>query len=278
MAKKKKKQTKGKKKKKKSQASSNEFVRKYLFWVLSSAALVAGVVCWIMSTSSLKGEYAKNKRTIESQFTTVGGILSKSDDQLDNAGTIKLRTDASQELTQKAYKSWQSQFDKQKKDTLIWPKALGDEFITLVEKLPAVEQIKDGSVHEIPRTMREDYRNYIENEIKKLPDIVGDTWTIGVKAAVLGGKKKSDRKALCLWNDQPSAFQRLRVDKTPTTRGTLYKQEDLWVYQALLKIIDKTNKDANVTSKVFRQCALAQILSKERIMSGSVSGKNNVPT
>jgi len=257
------------KKKKKKSVASNDFVRLYLFWVLGSVTLVAGLVCWFLSTGSLKQQFQTNKRGIEKSFAKVSKVSSTEDHP--NPKTNENLTAQSKLLAKRVGADWQKLYQRQKTEILIWPKALGSDFTERVEGFPPIEQIELPQ-HEISPNMRERYRNYIEKEIKKLPLIIGDVWaTKSGRGAGRDAAGSDKRKVLCRWKDQEDAHRRLIVEGNPLTRKILYTQEDLWVYQALLRIIRKTNEASGAFSADDHHKAALQEIHQLKIANDAPS-------
>jgi hypothetical protein len=252
-------------KKKKKSAGSNDFVRKHLFWVLCGGSLVAGLVCAILGTHALKSDYNKNLSAVNRLHQDVASVsrVNPHPTRVTNEEHQK----ATEEYALDVYKTWEFQYAKQKKNQLVWPPALGEDFIELVHSFPPAERIRSKSEYVIPNAMVSRYVNYIGNEIEKLPSIVGDQWVVGKSSGSRSDEKDKDRKALCFWkvDDQDRAFKRLAIRGTPSTWDVLYKQEDLWVYQALLTVISHTNTAAGATTVDDNHRAAVQSIDEMKI-------------
>jgi hypothetical protein len=145
---------------------------------------------------------------------------------------------------------------------LSWPKVLGPEFVRKVEPL------KFGDT--IDNEMREQYLNYIKDRFNGLLEIIkakkvkergsqsggygsrmeggyggqdayGET---GGQSATTG---EEEEDYIVQWPGQTILQQELRWASTPSTLKTWVTQENLWVYETLLKVIAETNNARGAT-------------------------------
>ncbi|MFV2067443.1 MAG: hypothetical protein ACC645_10720 [Pirellulales bacterium] len=226
------------------------WLAKYHFWLLSVLAVVICFVGWYLASSGLTTKFDNNKRAVEAQFGNLRTVRSEEahPNQAINDGILK-QTD---QQRRRVYDVWQSLYDKQKEEVLFWPKALGEKFIQRVEGL------KFGA--RLEQTMRERYMNYIKTRFEQLPLIVGASQQTTVGSARKRGqvsRPKTPRGGSegtnvepedsykVRWLDYGVIEERLVWERTPASLMIWLTQEDLWVYETLLKIIAKVNESAS---------------------------------
>jgi len=114
-------------------------------------------------------------------------------------------------------------------------------------------------------------------EVPKLFEMIGvvreegttkDTRSRGNPAAA----GQVETRGIVEWPDAPSLEKRFTWERTPTPREVRLAQEDLWVYQALLEVIKRTNGTAKrhdtAAVKKIDTLRIAQDASREGIGSG----------
>jgi len=226
-------------------------VAKYHFWLLSVLAVILCVAGWYLASSALTKKFADNKRTVEAQFSKLQTVVREAAHPNDDVNKgIQAQT---KQQRKRVYDVWRSLYDEQKKEVLFWPAALGKPFIQ------RIEQLKFGDP--LPQTMRERYMNYIKTRFEQLPQIVGASQEsiassgrrIGRslvrqpihRGSAEGAQVESEDTFKVHWRDYGTIEQRLVWKKTPASLMVWLTQEDLWVYETLLKIIAKTNESAS---------------------------------
>ena len=252
-------------------------IKRYHFWVVIVLVLGVAVGVWKTSVGGLQGEKQSNLSRIKDGFNKIGlsgeGDVGQSDHPNDHfkAGMDELI----QERTEQVLTAWQERWNQQVEAGILeWPPELGPEFIKEVEKLRPIEQkvpfpTPDGQ--EIRSRFREDYRDYIQQELPQLAAMIGSEWKAVDDApaeaaspsggGLFGGgtpaaapdtpTPEADDKLIVVWNGtnqkkilQSSFDWSHRRDGVPTTLDVLYAQEDLWVLDSLMRIIQKTNGSA----------------------------------
>jgi hypothetical protein len=230
------------------------------FWVLSVVGVLVAVVCWQLSSSSLEKEFTSNLGKIESQFNSISTLNNQG--FFPNPQVNEKDLEQAVKLSGMVESLWQELYDRQRKEVLSWPKVLGPEFVRKVEPL------KFGDT--IDNEMREQYLNYIKDRFNGLLEIVkakkvkergsqsggygsrmeggyggqdayGET---GGQSATTG---EEEEDYIVLWPGQTILQQELRWASTPSTLKTWVTQENLWVYETLLKVIAETNNARGAT-------------------------------
>ena len=170
---------------------------------------------------------------------------------------------------------WQKQYEQQAK-VLIWPPFVHDdaEYHAIVDKMRPIEIIKprEAIANELPGDLRQFYRNYIEGDLPKLATKIGAEWkasSTGIDPSATtpvvgpdGQPRVAEDKSIVYWtpdNQQQiltTHFGFAAKAEVPATLEVLYAQEDLWVLQNLMDIIQATN-GPDVTAR--HEAAIKQI-------------------
>jgi hypothetical protein len=223
------------------------------FWVLSVLGLIVAMVCWNMAAGKLDAEFTTRASAIKTQFDAMSAISGKpvhaSQDVIDEN---KKQVEEQNKIVNAV---WKQLYDRQKEAVLKWPKELGPQFIEGVEKLKFRDQI--------PINLRSIYQNYISNRFDGLLEIVdakklGEGMGGGYGGEMDGGRGMPmdaggggglvEEDHLVQWLDQDKLRSKLAfATAKPSALQIWVTQEDLWVYEALLKVIANTNKARGAT-------------------------------
>ncbi|QDT72154.1 hypothetical protein [Lacipirellula limnantheis] len=226
------------------------------FWILSVVGTLAAVVCWMMASGELQRQFTANKTQIDGKFSEMKSIKDKS--VHGNPGVNAKEREEAKKIADSVKKLWQSLFDAQREEVLKWPAVLGADFVTYVENAKFDSQIKP--------LFRDRYQNYIKNRFDGLVEIV-DAKKMPVEGAATfgpgmgrmgegGGAAETlydaqgnpiEEDYLVQWLDQANLRQQLEFTGVPTSRQIWVTQEDLWVYETLLRAIANTNKERGAT-------------------------------
>jgi hypothetical protein len=222
------------------------------FWVLSVVGVLAAVVCWLLASGALQAEFEAEKSAIETQFTNINAIQQKPFHGNDVVNA-KEREEAAK-IADNVQKLWQRLYEHQRERVLFWPEMLGKEFLEHIEKRKFNQSISNA--------MRDRYLNYIEKQFDALVEIVDaqkmDPSTAGSFGGEMGGRFEGpvavapgqpgfEEDYLVQWHDQGALRAKLQFGHRPTATEVWVRQEDLWVYETLLRVIDNTNKARNAT-------------------------------
>ena len=209
------------------------WLKKYHFWVMTLGVLLVGFVGWFMAKKTLWDQYLANKSQIEQRFEAMKKI--SSDPESKNEDWIKGVETETAALKDKVALAWKKVYIEQRDHVLKWPE-------TLVYRA-TFEQA--GLTGEIAHPALEEYRNYIREEF---PRLAGDRRCprlsscerIGrQEAGGQGAEAPAEEEFIVIWDtkNQEQVDRQLVWDRTPTSDEVREAQENLWVYQALLKII-----------------------------------------
>lgn len=260
-------------------------LKKYHFWVLCSLVFIVSLVSWYLAKTSLDRETDTNVSQIKSKNEEIKTVKNFPDHPNEQfvAGMDRIIQPYSYEVGQ----GWKKRYDQQEK-YLVWPQSLIEEaegFLEQVKDLRPIEKVPYPTPREkeIPTTFLTVYRNFITLELPKLAQTIGAKWYVATGSAggdapsgprpggiygAPGGAFSLDGGAsgtalekdnsVVIWSEEnqkqilETHFGFASRNQNPTTLEVLYAQEDLWVLQAIMQIIKKTNGnvDANYDAAV----------------------------
>jgi hypothetical protein len=269
-------------------------VRKYQFWIICAVMLLVAIVCWWMATSDLAGQFQTRKTALEGKFREVEVQPNHPNDAVISA-IGKLNDD----LGKNVYIAWKILYDEQKTKNP-FPPGLSDGFRRGFDNLKPKEEL--DSVY------REEYQNFIKTYLPTLQekaDVRRPAAQSGAAAskgnAVAGGAP--DRKlppagvpaqprtpeapaaeewiGTVDWNesDYHTLAFHFEWPETPSTLAVVLAQEDLWVYEALLRVIKNTNEGSAAAAvkqiealQIGSEAAGAWKTAEESIFHGGQTG------
>ncbi len=230
-----------------------EMIKKHHFWVLCMTVVVLGLMAWFTATKILAKQYEEKKGVLEGLFSSLNTITNRGDHPNDKV--VLAKESETEKLKGDVFKSWQKLYKVQKEKNP-WPPVLGEEFLRHCED------------EEIPTHLRFDYMQFITQYV---PTLFGEDMANivrpkdggeGVSAepaaepanpgpGVGAGPGVEEEKrpevkmiGVVKWNegDRKRLMAKFQWETTPSTRQVRLAQEDLWVYEALVRIIRNTNK------------------------------------
>ena len=233
-------------------------LRKHLFWVLCGILVVVCLTTWLMATSQLSGKFAARSRQLNSRFNEVRSTIT---DNHPNEDGIKKILELHGKLGDNVFEAWSYLYEEQRRQN----------------PLPDVAKQMEGFEQEFEKRwgplekfdpnneMELKYRAFYANQIKLhfpdlakmidrryLPEDSGAGGKVSPRGAPGGKGAAAAAQAVgtVWWDDED--FQKMedrfftRRSDVPSTLEVLLAQEDLWVYEALLRVIGNTNqKPAN---------------------------------
>jgi hypothetical protein len=244
------------------------------FWIICAVITIMPVGSWFSETSSMNKTATERKTLIEGKFKDAQAVSSEPNHP--NEAAFAGMDAFIEGLKQEVGGAWRFQYEQQK-NLLVWPEELGPEFMAAVKPMNPIERVKfpTPTAEELAPRLRERYRDYIKEDLPKLAQIIDANWLIQVETAQdpslasmpggFGGATMPgagmtgatdangnpiDDTSKVLWNssDQQALFARYdwstRPDKVPRTIDVLYAQEDLWVMNALMRIVAAANEGA----------------------------------
>jgi hypothetical protein len=228
------------------------WLAKYHFWVLTGLAVLVGLIVWFLAVGDLEARYNTRKQKIDGDFQSMQGIQGEA--QHPNERVIQATQVKHEQLKTNVLNAWKILYQQQE-DKNPWPDVLGQDFLNFIKSQPPTA--------EIPEHLRETYQNFIIQRFPKLLELI-DVRRLkpGVKVAdktaageAHGGEsetKASDYTGLVFWDEgnQKGIQEPYKWVSRPSTLQVRLAQEDLWVYEALLRIIRNTNEGTRDYFKV----------------------------
>jgi len=254
--------------------------QRHSFWVMCVVILLISIGSWWYST----GQLEQTRTTQEGKIKTVmQGLTSlKQNNPLHPNDATNQGMDALiNAYVQEVAEGWQRQYDRQS-EVLVWSDKFGDDFKGAVNELRPIEKLTYPTPiqDEIPVAYRRLYRNFVEEELPALTEIIGTEWTASSAAAGTGSGPGGGSEGMN-YAPSPNTMMRegypggtgqgpvevvdpnivawpqarqqelfnahfsfaARVD-APTTLEVLYAQEDIWVLNSIMNIIASTNEGA----------------------------------
>ncbi len=196
---------------------------KYHFWVLTVLVVTIGVGGWFVASSGLAKQFETDKSTVNLKFSSIRAI--QSDSEHPNKEMIADVRNQTLELAKSIRLAWDQLYERQRDEVLKWPAGLPQSVLDAVEgkKFP----------DEIPNTQRELYQHFIKRDFDTLPNLVEAQNPLAPADAYK-----------VVWQDQDAVRAKFEWATRPTARTIWVAQEDRWVYEMLLTIIQRTNADA----------------------------------
>jgi hypothetical protein len=196
---------------------------------------------WFMVTSDLADQFGSRENAIKGRFNDMRTISSQSSPP--NEQVIKAIDEKHHQLKEKALEAWEKLYkDQETKNP--WPKVLGPKFLEMIQTLKTAQ--------EIPDEYREHYQNVIEKHFPTLFELVNRRHPVkragAAKDAGAAGDPARDAKVpmegIVRWDESDVARieNKFKWRSPPSTLEIRLAQEDLWVYTALLEIIESTNQ------------------------------------
>jgi hypothetical protein len=243
-----------------------DFLKKWHFWFLSGSMVVVVLVCWWFSTNSLAKQFQDRTKAIDEQFSEVNSVVNT--EQPPNQEYIEAVNKKREELKKGVLEVWQALYQDQQQKNL-WPKeALGQDFVEEIKAL--------GPGEKIPVELRERYQNYIKRYFPVLYKIIGLREAVEEGDRGAGGgtvfgagsivtrflaPQRANRPYTAVegvkmvgvvdWSkiDRDKLEERFNWTRTPNSLQVRLRQEDLWVYETLLRVISDTNGEAKDQSQ-----------------------------
>jgi hypothetical protein len=228
------------------------YVQKYHFWLLSVVAIMFGLFGWMKARGTLDEEYAKNKGTVTGKFSSLSGI-QQNQNPPNSDWAVEIAKITKQEQ-QEVSGTWTALYEAQQQ-VLAWPEIMPPEFKTFIKDATPNADIR-------PQWLAAYQTEVLNSEFPKLAQIVGaaplsdDTKTAtsaanATRPAAPGTPAAATADAVTplykvQWENQDEVKKWLAFPSgaAPTSFQVRLRQEDYWVYQALLNIIRATNAPA----------------------------------
>lgn len=232
------------------------WLKEHHFWVLSAIVSIVAVVCWYLATGSLATEFAKNQAAIKKEFDAQRRLSG-----LPFHPSVSVNEQEEEEIKQLASKVeqiWTRLYDRQREQVLQWPAQLDANASTKFSTHVASKAFGDF----IGNDFRDRYLNYIKNRFPDLAKIIqarepddrqmrgrGGGGMMGMEmggggAGFIDEEVVEEQDYLVVWEDQLEVKAQLAWTRRPSSLRIWVTQEDLWVYETLLRAIAATNEAA----------------------------------
>jgi len=239
-------------------------VKKHHFWALSGVVILLALISWAKATSDLAGRFQERKSKLANQFREMDNIRQQADHP--NAAVIQSLATKKENLEKKVLDAWEILYKQQKANNRL-PEVLGDDFKKAFESLTPGQELQEE--------LRNQYLYFIGEHLPKLFDVVqylrpAEEKQMAARPGKPGppsrrttsednGRRSGTRQGregsesaetqmvgAVVWDepDRKRIEDHFRWERTPSTVKVLLAQEDLWVYEALLRVIKNTNGDA----------------------------------
>ncbi len=254
-------------------------LKKYQFWAICLIVSLTAMICYLAASGGLARQTSERAKKLASQFNAV-----KVEANYPNQGVIEAIEKKHDALKRSVDEAWEMLYHEQEKNNPL-PSVLNADFKAHFESLKPKEQLAF--------VYRAQYQNFIRNELPSLLTLVdarrpaaaggqpagggaakgtdnGPRGGLGQPgAALMVGRPMAGRPdanaddgwiGIVDWTPADFAAIESGFDwrATPSTLEVVLAQEDLWVIQALLRVIRNTNDGAtsNATAAVKRIDAL----------------------
>ncbi|MEN1681014.1 MAG: hypothetical protein AAGJ46_15610 [Planctomycetota bacterium] len=252
------------------------------FWVLTVLTLIVALACWYLAAGALQEQFTKNKSAIDSEFSAQ---RSRQNEPFHANDAVNERTgEEIKLLAEKVERVWTKLYDRQREEALQWPTQL-DAGVDPKGSNSFLRHVSDKSFGDfIANEFRDRYLNYIQKRYPDLPKIIkalevddengrqpnfdmegeggfGGGRRPGARGGGFGGDGDEEfveeKEFLVVWRDQLAVKQQLVMAQRPSAIRIWVTQEDLWVYETLLKAIAATNTAAGADR--YRNAAVREI-------------------
>jgi len=239
-------------------------IQKHHFWVLCALILVIGSAVWAMGSADLSNRFESRRTELDQDFQK-SQYISEQEPNHPNERVIAAIHQQTEELKENVLEAWQLLYNEQQEKNP-FPEVLDADFKIVFESLDPED--------EIPGHYRERYQNFIRYHIPTLFERIDylrpaekEPGAEDVGAADIGegmgpsgyarGRSRgqgqpdlSDMVGVVDWDqaDRQRIEQQFDWQTRPSTLRVRLAQEDLWVYEALVRIIKNTNDAIGATT------------------------------
>lgn len=235
-------------------------LQKHHFWVLCAVAVALGLTVWSLATAQVANLTRGRQETLDAAFKKMEDICAQPDHP--NQRVIEATKRGSTVAAEKALAAWQKLYEEQRQNNKL--PDLSDEFKVWFTA------VLEGREDEIPWEYLEEYQNFIRNRFPILffeelnvlrpkgqkgaggEAGYGPMDAAGVRPSLVQetdgqGKRAVEVEGVVEWNqaDRNRIVKAYHSQQRPTTREVLDAQENLWVYEALVRVIKNTNEGAD---------------------------------
>jgi hypothetical protein len=251
-------------------------VKKQQFWVCCGVMLLTSIGCWWWASGKLTKLYNNRARAIDGDFA--GATVAPG---APNQAKIDQINNQDKELGEKVYHAWETLYAEQKKNNPFPTKVLVEEFKQEFESLQLPKDQLAPQLLDIYQNHIKKYLPELQKIVKVRHEVGGEEGTTprapvmgprgggyggfggggqilgGIRPGGIGGSPlgpagsglgtEKEYTGIVDWD--PGDYAQLEAhfdwgNRAPTTLEVVMAQEDLWVYEALLRAIKKVNEGA----------------------------------
>lgn len=262
--------------------------KKHHFWILITIVVITAIVVWIKASGTLAANYAADKAKIEMAEKAVQGL--KSGEQVNNKFTEKVEK-LHEGLKQSVFEAWQKLYDRQVA-LFHWP-------IVKIKQGGKEAEIDLNSLKpddDIPQVVRTYYNEHVvQNQWtdllekvnlrkpKKLDEPASDSDEGDEEEQEEVAKRSTEYEGLVVWKEdlRKAIISRYYTENvTPSTKRLRLMQEDAWLFDSLIDIVNTVNRGATDPLRApikeidvldVAQWAIAASLQSGATMSGGSS-------
>ena len=208
-------------------------LKKHHFWILTAIVVVAAAFGWWKGSGGLDDAHQSARTALEGRFASVRAVSQQINHP--NQTFIDAVNEQHGNLQKQVFGAWQTLYDDQQ-EILQWP-----------ERFKEVGQLEPDA--EIPIDWRSFFRNYYTKVFQALFETV-DPVRIAELPADAAEDAVPEELGIVVWDQgqQDGIREQYAWQTPPSTKAIRFAQEDLWVYEALLTIVKKTNDEAGATA------------------------------
>ncbi|MCC7085347.1 MAG: hypothetical protein IT427_10105 [Pirellulales bacterium] len=217
---------------------------KHHFWILCGVAALIGLVVQMMASGKLSAETKARRDQIKSKYEAVKSISADHPNDDWNAGIGKKTGETQTSIST----AWAALYEKQKQQVFVWPKSLRKDF------LDGIAKVEEGKQADLKLFLRDYYLHNVLALAKELPKLVdaevAQETTSGGLPQPMGPTDANgmpvfvDHRVIWDPQSQQTIFDTFTWHETPSIAIIRQAQEELWVYEALCKVIAEVNKSA----------------------------------
>jgi hypothetical protein len=253
---------------------------KYHFWIICVVMLLTALICWWSASASLAKQFKTRKTAIDGAFASV-----RVEPNHPNQVVIEKVKQQEESLKKTVYVAWEMLYAEQKKNNPL-PTVLSEDFKQRFENLKPKEEL-ETRLREHYQSFIKKYLPTLQELIESRRPAGGAAQAEAAGGNKEGRDRGAERKAAVPpappggrrgnpgpaaapaavpaeqaevemvgkvdWNSGDYDALVHRFDwpsETPSTLAILMAQEDLWVYEALARVVRRTNEGATSYANV----------------------------
>lgn len=282
-------------------------LKKHHFWFLSGLVLIVGLLAWWLATGGVAAEFAQFKSDVEQRIQEQQGIVQQNPAH-PNDDVIAGFQAENKKLALKVYLVWKKLHEEQRTKVLFWPREMRNDFLRAIQGKKFGEDIPLRYRERYQNYVRERFgelSEIVQAREVELPEnptggalggpgggpggYAGEGYSMpsptpGYGPGAGGPGRVGPNGELLIEEDpyivewlvanQAQLQSKLVWDKPPTSMKMWVTQEDLWVYESLLRIIAQTNVGAtgphNATVSVIEAIEAGQDAAPGSVTTGRI--------